>query len=277
MGIKDILVHADNSETFESRLSYSIALAQEHKAHLTALYVIPNTSVPGYAGIYLDKKIIQPIVESIKEDATSAKSVFEKMTHDADIDTEWRLEKGYPLQALNKHGCYYDLVVLSQTNPKWDDDIMTGLADDLVISLGRPSLVLPYVGAAANPPKRVLVAWNGSHSATRAVNDALPLLKAADYVEVVSINPEKGKTDEGELPSADICLHLARHGVVAMAKGIHAKDISDGDLLLSHASDMGAELLVMGAYGHSRFREFVLSGATRHLLRHMTIPVFMSH
>lgn len=277
MNIKDILVYADGSDAFESRLNYSIALAQSSKAHLTALYIVPRYTVHAYAGMAMDPGIIQQSNEQEWEEARETQQKFESMTKAADIDVEWRVEEGDAAYYLNSHGRYFDLVVLGQTNPEWDDALFTGLADDLVISLGRPALVVPYIGALAKPANRVLVAWDGSHSAARAVNDAMPFLKAADQVEVMTINSNKATLDEGDIPAIDISLHLARHGVKATAKSLHAENISAGDLILSHASDFGADLLVMGAYGHSRFRELILGGVTRNLLQHMTLPVLMSH
>ena len=277
MSIKDILVHADSTAAFESRLRYALALAQSNGAHLTALYVVPRFMVPAYVGVPMDPGIIQLSNEREWAEAQTAHKKFEDMTKAEGVNVEWRTEEGEPLRHLNNHGRYFDLAVLGQTNPVDSEDFFTSIADDLVISLGRPALVVPHVGVAASVAKRILVAWNGSHSSTRAVNDAMPFLKAADVVEVVSINPENVGLDEGDVPAADISLHLARHGVNATAKGIHAKGISKGDAILSHASDFGADLLVMGAYGHSRFRELVLGGTTRQLLKQMTLPVLMSH
>ena len=122
-----------------------------------------------------------------------------------------------------------------------------------------------------------MVAWDASRLATRAVNDALPILRKASKVHLLAINPEGGREGHGDVPGADIGLHLARHGVKAEASSIHAEDLEAGDALLSRAADFGADLIVMGAYGHSRWRELVLGGVTRHLLNHMTAPVFMSH
>ena len=116
-----------------------------------------------------------------------------------------------------------------------------------------------------------------SRKATRAVNDAMPLLETADSVTVLVINPIGGIDGHGEEPGADIALHLARHGVNATAEHMVAEDISVGDMLLSRCANAGADLLVMGAYGHSRMRELILGGATRNILQHMTVPVLMSH
>jgi len=145
----------------------------------------------------------------------------------------------------------------------------------LALGVGRPVLIVPRYGTFETVGERVLVAWNGSREATRAVHDALPLLKLASSVTVLSIDPEHDTGDR--IPGADIALHLARHGVAAEGMSTVGLDISVGDLLLSRAADLGADLIVMGAYGHSRVRELVLGGATRHILQHMTVPVLMSH
>jgi nucleotide-binding universal stress UspA family protein len=134
-------------------------------------------------------------------------------------------------------------------------------------------MVIPYIGARRRIGNKLLVAWNGSREAARAVADAMPLLERADEVKVLSAKP----LDIGDLSGADIALHLARHDVNTEASSSANKDIDIGDLLLNEAAQEGADLLVMGAYGHSRFRETVLGGATRHVLKNMTVPVLMSH
>ncbi len=137
--------------------------------------------------------------------------------------------------------------------------------------------MVPYIGARQEMGRNVLVAWNGSREATRAVNDALPILERADKVTVLAVNPGKNGNDHGDIPSADIALHLARHGVKAEASQTVSDELEVGSIILSRISDLGADLVVMGAYGHSRMRELMMGGVTRDLLRHMTVPVLMSH
>ena len=277
MTIQDILIHADSSNSFEARLKYTIALAKNTDAHLTALYVVPKYTIPAYVGVPMDPAIIQKTIDFEKEQAESTRIKFEAIAAREGSNVEWREEEGDPTRCLNTQGRYFDLAVLGQADPAWNDDYLTGSTNELIISLGRPCLVVPFVGAPPESAKRILAAWNGSHSAARAINDAMPILQSAESVEVLSVNPGKDNFDEGDIPSADISLHLARHGVKAVAKGTHAEDVSNGELILSHASNIGADLIVMGAYGHSRFRELVFGGVTRYLLKHMTVPVFMSH
>jgi nucleotide-binding universal stress UspA family protein len=141
---------------------------------------------------------------------------------------------------------------------------------------GRPVLIIPNSGTASLPAKRVTVAWNGKREAARAVFDAMQFLERADDVNVVSINPEK----EGavlDLPTAEICAALSRHGIKAQGSQSHAIGPDVGGELLRQASAFGSDLLVMGCYGHSRLREFILGGASRHVLSEMRIPILMSH
>src|SRR3954454_13493204 len=146
-----------------------------------------------------------------------------------------------------------------------------------MLSSGRPVLAVPYAGQFERVGERVLVAWNASRESTRAVNDALPLLRGAKVVTILAVNPRQGIEGHGDVPAADIALHLARHGVKAEAAHTVAKDISEGDALLSYAADIGADLIVAGAYGHSRARELVFGGVTRTLIAEMTAPVLLSH
>ncbi len=191
--------------------------------------------------------------------------------------SEWRAVEGELASTLDESARYTDLVVLGQYHPQDVSDTNQGLAARLVLSAGRPCLVIPYIGTQETLGQHVLVAWNARREAVRAVNDALPILQKAESVIVLAVNPPTGEAGEGDIPSADISHHLARHGVKAEARSTIAPDIDVGNLLLSNATDLGADLIVMGAYGHSRLRETVLGGVTRDLLQQMTVPVFMSH
>src|SRR5262249_16615355 len=151
------------------------------------------------------------------------------------------------------------------------------LPERLILGAGRPVLVVPYAGRFERIGERVLLAWNASREATRAANDALALLERATKVTVLSVNPRRGPTGHRDIPGADIALHLARHGVRCEASSITTDEVGLDDMLLSQAADSDADLIVMGGYGHSRLGELVLGGATRHILRQITVPVLMSH
>jgi nucleotide-binding universal stress UspA family protein len=194
-----------------------------------------------------------------------------------DVSTEWRAVEGDSAEVTSVHARYADLTVLGQVDP----DHPTGASDlpeQVILGSGRPVIVVPYAGTFKTMGQHVMVAWNASREATRAVNDALPILERAARVRVVSVNPEDGPPrGHGAVPGADISLHLARHGVRVETETVNADHVRVDDALLSRAFDVGADLIVMGAYGHSRLGEFVLGGATRHILRQITIPVLMSH
>ena len=170
-----------------------------------------------------------------------------------------------------------DLCVVGQPSEETPEPEAGQLAEAAFMDSGRPALVVPYIGAAPEPMRRILVAWNGSREAARAVHDALPFLLAAERTTVLIVDPQNLGGEIGEQPGADLAAHLARHGVRVEVKTIPGGGLSAGDAILAQAADDSADLLVMGGYGHSRLRELVLGGATRHLLAQMTLPVLLSH
>ena len=142
---------------------------------------------------------------------------------------------------------------------------------------GRPTLVIPYVGARAMPPNRVLVAWDGSREAARAVNDALPLLAGTQSVTILVVDPGSLRGRVGDQPGAALATPLARHGIKAEVRTAASGGLGVGDVIIGQVTDMGADLVVMGGYGHSRLRQLVMGGVTRGILRSMTVPVLMAH
>lgn len=273
MSFRDILVHVDNSKNAAARVETAVALATAQQAHLTGLYIRTQPQVPEFVRVQLGREVQELQQRHAAQAEAEAEALFDSRSRG--IDTEWRSAAGDVVQLAGLSARYSDLTIVGQTDP--DADEVTPLADHLVLEAGRPVLVVPFAGRFPQPGKRVMVAWNASREATRAVNDALPLLRQADSVRVIAINPNGGPAGHGDIPGADIGLHLARHGVKAEAEHIRADDIEVGDLLLSRLADEDIDLLVMGAYGRSRLRELVLGGATRQILRHMTVPVLMSH
>jgi len=275
MSLKDILVYVDGSRETPSTLAAACELARGHDAHLTGLAVDRPPEIPGYASIEIPPSALEIIQAQRKEAAENAREMFEKAVSTAGITnrSRWSLAKGMPLESLSFRARYADVVVVSQSNPDREESAGDDMVDDLILICGRPVLVIPYIGVAEKIGRRVLVAWNASREAARAVADAMPILEAAESVEIIAVEPN----GLGDAPGADIAEHLARHGIKATANKTTGLDIDVGDVLLNHIADSGADLMVMGAYGHSRMRELVLGGATRHLLQHMTVPVLLSH
>ena len=270
MAYKDLLVVLDADPRSRDRILPSAALAERFDAHLVGLYI---TRVP--------EKRQSPAYPDRNGDhaglpeAESARALFEDIAGRRSLSAEWRSAAGDPAELAALHGRYADLAILGQIDPA-----ATGFRprpEEVALRAGRPVLVIPYIGAPADIGSRVLVGWDGSREAARAVHDAMPFLAAASSVTVLAVDPEQKRGVHGEIPGADISLHLARHGVRAEVECTSSGGIGVGNVLLSRASDLGADLLVMGAYGHSQMRERMLGGATRTVLASMTLPVVMAH
>lgn len=278
MSFKDILVHVDNSVPSPARLDVAVALAARHGAHLTGLGVRIVPQVPGFILSQLGSEVADAQRRHADHALDAARTLFETTVRQASIAAEWRDAEADATETFRLHARYADLVIVGQADPRDDAPLgLEGLTDTLLLEAGRPLLVIPYAGTFPTIGQTVMIAWNGSREATRAVHDALPFLQAAKRVEVSVVNPHLGTSDDGDLPGADLCLHLARHGVRATAHPLHAEDMDVGAMILSRVAEEGADLLVMGAWGHSRLRQLILGGVTSHLLRHMTVPVLMSH
>lgn len=274
MTITSILLHLTQDPRNEARTDTAITLATEHGARLIALYTIMPPQLPSYVMGYVPPDLLQRYSDEAAEVAEKAKVAFEAKVEGAGVTAEWRQAEGMPHDILSFHARYADLTIMGQPAPDKDHVPGTdGLADEMVLRAGRPVLLVPYIGNFAKTGKTVLVAWNGTREATRAVHDALPLLKKAERVIVFGVNMP---SDE-HVPGADIATHLAHHDIKAQVEYTVAPDISIGDALLDAVSDYGCDLIVMGAYGHSRVRELALGGATRQILQHMTVPALMSH
>ena len=275
MAIRDILVHLDAAPAAAARLELAAALAQRHGARLTGLVVIdimlPPIATPDGGGAALG-----PLLDAMRRDALveaeGIRTRFEATTSRIGVAGEWRIAEGLSAELVARHGRTADLVMLGQPDPEAGAPNATAVFEGALFSSGRPVLVVPHAGRFTEVGRRPLIAWNGQREAARAVHDALPLLAGAELAIVLTVGAE-GDED----PSAEILDHLGRHDLPASAAHETAGDLDVADTLLNYAAESGADLLVMGAYGHSRLREFVLGGATRSILRQMTLPVLMAH
>jgi nucleotide-binding universal stress UspA family protein len=281
MSYKDLLVVLDSAADTQGRIALAVALAGRFAAHLVGLYPIPSPDLPRSTG-YADLAALEPVYrewrERALEQAEATREAFEHAARLRGISAEWRgAAEGWEADPA-LHARYADLAILGQRDPDNDEMALSRpRPEGVTLASGRPILVVPYAGKFETAGRCVLVAWNASREAARAIADAVPLLAAADAVTVLAVDPQPGPDGHGDLPGADIALHLARHGVKAQVERTVSADVPIGELLLSRAADLGADLLVMGAYGHSRARELLLGGATRSILASMTIPVLMSH
>lgn len=298
MSFKTILVHVDESKHAATciRIASEIALAEN--AHLIGAAM---TGVSRY--LYRDQTILNndPGLIShmtyLRDRAARALQQFEPMANSIGVNSfEQRVIDDEAAGGICLQARYSDLVVIGQFDPDAASPVvLTDFPEYVLLNSGRPVLVIPYVGQFKTVGKRVLIAWDGSKEATRAVTNAIPLLKRADIAHVVIFDNDSRTDAHGGQPGADIALYLARHGVKVeislQATGVNQRITVDnktgeaqrfsgmdiGNSLLSLASDMNVDMLVMGGYGHSRFRETMLGGVTRTMMQSMTVPVLMSH
>lgn len=278
MPLHDILVQLDATEQSAQRLRLAADLARKHGAHLTGLHVydpMPALFVPDPSG----GAVIADLLEQLRADAIAAaadiEARFRQTLQREGIAGEWRLVEGSVPQRTALHARYSDLAILGQDDPATEEDADGVTIEATLFTSGRPILLVPYAGQFETLGRRVLIGWNASREASRAVHDALPVIAGAEQVTILAVNPDDG--GHGEEPGTDIARHLARHGLAVTVERTVGAEIGAGDLLLNRAAEIGADLIVTGAYGHSRFRELVLGGVTRTLLRQMTVPVLMSH
>ena len=277
MSYKTILVHLHDSRRAEALLEPAIELATRYNSHLLGLHVfasLPAPPVPmGYASA-----LAGSLVAEERKQGEDVAATFARMTANAAFVPEWHLLKVPHVDLASvviEHGRAVDLIVAGQTDPDWHLSPLPDFPERLALESGRPVLVIPYVGRYPEIGRNVVIAWKPTREAARAVFDALPLLQGAENVHILEV---KGRNDEAGLaPDTSIAAALARHGIRPAIRTSVAPDTSVGDDILSRLSDLDADLLVMGAYGHSRMREMVFGGATRTIVRHMTAPTLFSH
>jgi nucleotide-binding universal stress UspA family protein len=276
MMIKDLLVNLATGIKDDATIDYAISLASFFDAHLAGVAFAEDAIPPAMLAGEVPPAWIEEVRKEAQDAAQAAVVKFEEATKRAGISAQagWLpASLAGPAELFGRMVRRFDLSVVRQIQP----GIITSaplLIEAALFETGRPALVVPYIQKGGVKLERVMLCWDGSRSAARAAGDAMPFLKRAKIVEVAIVT-EHGKSDE--TPGADIAQHLARHGVTVVVKQIVAPDGKTADVLLSHAADASADLLVLGGYGHSRLREFVLGGVTRTILETMTVPTLMSH
>jgi nucleotide-binding universal stress UspA family protein len=212
----------------------------------------------------------------VKADEAMAAGSFRDAVTRKGYSNEWRVIDGYVHQALVAQARYADLVIVGQAEPDAGPGAPpSDLAEEVSMSGERPVLIVPHIGAAKSPGRIVMLCWNDSREAARAATAALPLLKAAEKTIVLIVDPKAGEVPAE--PGADVAGWLARHGVKVTVQRDTAADSHVGGVILSRAADHDVDLIVMGMYGHSRMREWVLGGASRTLLASMTVPLLCAH
>ncbi len=275
--LKDIVVNLTVGAKPDVAADYAISLGRTFGAHVAAVGFCYEVVVPGSVFGSVAVNLIQAQRLENEKAASDAVAKFEETARLAGISSETRLIDASLVDAVDMFGRIarrYDLSVVAQAAP----DSPPGrdmIIEAALFQSGRPVVIVPYIQKDAVKLDRVMVCWDGSRNAARAAADAMPLLQRAKSVEVVVVSRARGSSKE--LPGADIAQHLARHGLKVDLSELVAEDIDVPNTILSHAADASTDFIVMGGYGHSRWREFILGGATRGILASMTVPVLMSH
>lgn len=292
MAIKDLLVCIDPTTAGDTRLKLALNVARANKAHLTGTFPMPEAHgtrsgaagfgrFPGMTGIAGEQASPGGAVSEVfheAEVADRAEYRFKDELRLAGIDGEWHTLPDGDSTELIELAKSVDLTIMGQRPPSSGSD---GAAryrpEDIVIAAGRPVLVVPYAGIFDTVGKRILVAWDGTREAIRALNDALPLLANAETVTVMFVGTTERDLEQYFPALERIVRHLQRHGINATAEETLRSGLAVSDVLLSRAADLAADMIVAGGYHHSQLRETLIGGVSREFLQHMTVPVLMSH
>lgn len=279
MTLKSILVHLADDEDHALRLRAAARLAHDNQAFLRALFLTRPAHMPaGVTGRGASRVFLEEAQDRARAKSDTRKAEFSSRCGEVGIDHEWLVEDGEHLEELARHAHLADLVVVSRSAERdFEGRLNLSLAEGLTIAAGSPVLVLPPKFSDAGEVKigkHAMIAWRENREAVRAVRDSLPLLQQADRVSVVSVNDHKG--EQGVMPE-EVIDFLARHGVKAEAELIDNGPHGVGDTLLDHQQNIGADLLISGAYGHSSAREILFGGVSRTLFTHHETPILVSH
>jgi nucleotide-binding universal stress UspA family protein len=276
--IKDIALHLSADTKHEAAANYAVSVADAFGAHLAAItFAYEPVSLVTLMGGVPPADFINAQRALAEEAAKAAITKFGETARRVGVAADVRLEIVDFVDAADIFGHFarrFDLSIVGQANP----DVVGPqelIIEAALFQSGRPVVVVPYIQKSGLTLNRVLVCWDGGRQAARAIADALPFLHRAKTIEVVIVVTEP--LEGGELPDANIARHLARHELNVDLKRIVTEGTDVANTILSYAADVSADFIVMGGYGHSRLREFILGGVTRELLSSMTIPTLMSH
>ena len=275
--IKDLVVNLALEVARDPAAEFAISIAAAFEAHIAGIAFAFDPVVTPAVLDGLSSTWVEVQRDESRAAAKAAIDRFEAVARREGLSAEHRLFEtslGDAIGLFGRIARCFDLSVVKQQEP----DRPNG--DDLIIEAslfqsGRPTLVVPYIQKAPLKLDRVLVAWHGSHGAARAIGDAMVFLRRAKAIDIVTV--ASGRTKKDEVPGVEIGHHLARHGLEVEVRQIVAENVDVANTLLSYAADNAVDLMVMGGYGHSRLREFVLGGATRSILQTMTVPTLMAH
>ena len=278
MAFKDILIHVDSTPASALRLGLGLTLARRFGARITGLHIVPDPEVPPYFKPSAVERIAEIYRENAGEAARLAETNFREATKNADVVIAWRSISGDLTRLLAEQARFSDLLLLGQYDTENPPTISAFLLPEkVVVDAGTPILVVPTRQAFDDIGQHVLVTWDGSRESARAIHDAIPLLRTAKRVSLLAVDPDRQGHVRSGANAAEIVAHLSRHGITTAAMEFPSGAENITEVLLAHVAESGADLLVMGAYGHPRLVEFMLGGITQNLLGRVSVPVLISH
>lgn len=263
MVLKNMLVLMEHLSQAASMLDLAVALAKRHGARITGVNVVTHPLLPTCKG-------------HGNETGDEMREIFLQKTQRAGVESEWisvdvKVLGGGAAEAVNRQANFADLIVVGQTVP--GESVQENLPERVVLGSGKPVLIVPSSGVFSSAGEKALIAWKTGRESARALTDALPLLKRSKAVNVFEVNPTEGEKADME----SLCSYLASHQIEAGLETSLVTALSVGDVILNRVADEGSDLLVMGAYADLHFGSYALGDVARHVLRHMTVPVLMSH
>lgn len=277
MPLQDIVVYLEDVCDGPSRLDYAVALAARSHAHLSGVFVADALELHRFSGFAVGSGIAHMLAhhsEQVRDAATRYRTLFDAALDKEKLHGEWRISEKAWGEDLMIHARHADLAVVGSADGPSRRKTVLSFSEDMIFASGRPTLLVPAAWRSDRLADHIVIAWNASAEASRAVAGALPLLCSARQVSVVIV-PQAGFPVPDEIdPGKAIVRHLARHGVVADLFLLAGSDA--GQIVLDFCTERDADLLVMGAYGHSKLSEAIFGGATRYVLRHAEIPILLS-
>jgi nucleotide-binding universal stress UspA family protein len=276
MSLNDIVVYVDSAEATEARVDFAVALAKDHGAHLRGIAFAPTALLPLY-GADVGLADMSEVLEGVKAQGEAALQAFKARAEAAGVSVEGRLMQGMSEEFPRDFACaarHVDLAIIGQ--PRNGDPLLGqyALVERCLFASGRPVIIVPAVTEKVVVTGTVVAAWDGSAEAARAFNDALTFLKRPSRVVLLVGVAEQG----GEPPEVDdMVAHLKRRGVVGEVVRFSTGEGDIGKTILAKAKELHADMIVMGAFHHSRWREFILGGVTLTMLEEATIPLLMAH
>jgi nucleotide-binding universal stress UspA family protein len=276
MSLNDIIVHVDSAEATKARVEFAVALAKDHRAHLLGIAFAPTTLLPLY-GADVGLADMSEVLDGVKAQGEAALQALKARAAADGVSVEGRLMQGMSEEFPREFACsarHVDLAIIGQPR---DGDPLLGqyaLVERCLFASGRPVIIVPAAAEKIEVAGTVVVAWDGSAEAARALNDALTFLKRPKRVVLLVGVPEEGSEPPGV---DDMVAHLGRRGVAADLVRFSTAEGDIGKTILSKAKELHADMIVMGAFHHSRWREFILGGVTLTMLEEATIPLFMAH